>query len=157
MKVRTALQIPGLSASASEIVAHVLIVFFTAFGGVMVSSLTGTISMPAIEAALIAAAAAGVTAVVHFLLGLVPTPVVTAVGITSNAVSLKVTSSLYQVIVSLLVTFVTVFGAQLAAGAVGVASLPGLKALIISAITAAVAAAVQYLVKLVPTPKAAAA
>jgi hypothetical protein len=134
---------------------HALVIFLATFGTVLVTSLTGAISMSALEATLISAAAAGVTAVAHYLLGLIPSPPVAGAGITANLVSLKVTADLTQVLVSLLVTFLTVFGAQLVAGATHVTSLPTVKDLLIAAITAAVAAAVQYFAKLIPTPKAA--
>jgi hypothetical protein len=68
--------------------------------------------------------------------------------------TLKIPARAQQLLVSVAAIFLSIFGAQLVAGAVHVTSLPGITALITSAISAAVVGAVQFAIGLVPTPPA---
>jgi len=157
-----ALKLPRFSPAAMQFLAHVLIVFAIAFGGQLTAGATHAVSMPTLLALLTSAAAAGLTAVVHFLLGLVPTGVqppvaqgngmYAAVGALST-VSLKVKTRAYQILVSVLATFLSLFGAALVAGAVHVTSLPGTIDAVTAAISAAVVGVVQFAVGLIPAPK----
>lgn len=153
------LKLPRFSPAAVQFFAHVAIVFLVAFGGQMIPSLTGTISMPALLAVLTSAAAAGLTAVVHYLLGLVPSGSVPAVdngdgSFTAVAglsgVPLAVRNRLYQVLISIVVTFLSIFGSGLVAGGLHVTSFPGIVDAITAAIAAGVAGVIQFAVGLIP-------
>jgi hypothetical protein len=148
--MRTTLKWPGISPAVSQLLTHVTVVFLTAFGGQLVAGATGAItSMPTLLALLTAAAAAGVTAVAHYALGLIPTP---TPAVTAAVVPLKIPKAVQQVIWSTVIVFLTAFGAQLVAGASKVVSIPTLVALVAAGCAAAVTAAVQALLKLVPVP-----
>jgi hypothetical protein len=152
--MRATLKIPGLSAAASQMIVHVLTVFLAAFLTQLVGGAVHVINESTLLSLLVAASAAGATAVIHYLFGLIPTPLPVALRSRVFGVTLKVTSAFYQVLVSVIVTFVTVFGASLAGGATGVESLSALESLIIAAISAAVAAVVHYVTHLIPAPAA---
>jgi|SRR5579875_1083156 len=144
---------PKLSAF-EQMLLHVLLVFVVAFGGQMTTSVTGAIHISAVFAVLTSSAAAGAVAVVHYLLGLIPhaqLPPKTSM-LYMITVPPAITSRFYQLGISFIVTFLSMFGSVLVAGAVHVTSLPALGDLIYSAISAAVAAVVQYGVGLIPKP-----
>jgi hypothetical protein len=156
--MKTTLRIPGFSPAASQVIAHYLAIFLLAFGAQLVAGATHVVSIPALIALLTSAAAAGVTAVAHVMLGLIPVPQplpAPVVGTPYNVlgITLKVNTAGYQFLVSVLVTFLSIFGAQLVGGAAGITSLPSVVALILAAITAAVAGIVQFVVGLIPAPK----
>ncbi|MCU1493389.1 MAG: hypothetical protein JWO62_1153 [Acidimicrobiaceae bacterium] len=149
------LKIPGLSTAMNTVVLHVLIVFGTAFGAQLVAGAAHVVSISTLLALITAAAAAGLTAIVHFGLGLIPAPVATPVkGVSLGVagVSLKVQTRLYQFLVSVAVTFFSILGATLVSGAVHVTSLPSIVDLVTAAIAAAVAGIVQFVVGLIPAP-----
>lgn len=147
------LPIPWISAGAKQMLTHFLAVFLLAFGTSLVAGATNVLSINTAWSAIVAAAAAGSVAVAHYVMGLIPTPVDTA-----NRVGLVLVSksSLYQVLVSVISTFLVILGAQLVGGAANVESLPDVKAVVLSAIAAAVTGAVTYVFGLIPAPKPAA-
>lgn len=149
---RRALVLPPLSPATTQMLIHCVIVFLAAFGAQMVASTTGDIgSWPAILAVLTSAAAAGVTALVHFLLGLVPTPP------TDTSVSLKLPEPISQLLTHLVVVFLTVAGAQFALGAANVLNIHTLTAWVIAACAAGVSAIAHILFGLLPTANTTAA
>lgn len=144
------LTLPRLSPAVSQFLVHVLVVFLIAFGGQLAAAATGAIhNLPTLLAVVTSAAAAGVTAVVHYLLGLIPTPNPNAATI---AVTLKAASALSQVSWSIAVVFLSIFGAQLAVGASHVTSVRTLTALLVAAGSTAVITAVQHGLHLIPVP-----
>lgn len=169
-RTRSVFTIPHLSAAASQMLLHVAAVFLAAFGAQLVAQQTGAITgWPILLQLLLAAAAAGGSAVIHYLLGIIPTPTVSTAGsvgyadgtvhqrnelVSVTGISLKILSPLGQVFWSLVTVFVTTFGAQLLAGASGVVNIPTLESLVISAAAAAVTAVVQAVAKVVPVPAA---
>jgi len=152
--MKATLRMPGVSPVVSDVVTHFVAVFLLAFGTQMVTAATGKISISSLLAILISAAAAGVVAVAHIILGLIPTPAVGDGRSNAFGVPLKVKSAVYQIVTSVVVMFVSLFGAELIAGATHITSLPTATAVIVAAIMAAVAGVVQYVVKLVPAPSA---
>lgn len=152
------LKIPKLSPAVNQIVVHMLTVFLVAFGTQLVAGATGAVSISSVLALLTSAAAAGGVAVLHLVIGLVPTASTVSGNVSTKAtiaytVTLtQVKSAGYQLFLSVVVTFVTILGSQLAGGAVHATSLPSVIAVVLAAISAAVAAVVQFLVGLVPAP-----
>lgn len=146
------LPVPWISAGAKQMLTHFIAVFLLAFGTSLVAGATNVINVNTAWSAIIAAAAAGVTAVAHYVIGLIPTADVAA---EQNRVGLTLVSksSLYQVLVSVISTFLVILGAQLVGGAANVQSLPDAKAVVLSAIAAAVTGVVTYLFGLIPAPK----
>ena len=141
--MRTALKLPGLSPAVSQIVTHVLSVFTVAFLAQVGAAANGNIrDWPTLLALVLAAGVAGVVAVIHFLVGLIPTP------------ASLVKNPLAQVVWSAVTVFATTLGAQLAVGASRVVSVPTFVAVSTAAITAAAAAVLHYGFKLIPTPVA---
>jgi len=63
-----------LPKRAAQVVQHVVIVFVTAFVAQVVGSHVGHFDWPAVTAVVTSAAAAGGSAVLHYLTSLVPTP-----------------------------------------------------------------------------------
>lgn len=152
------MKLPKLPLAARQFIAHVAIVFGVAFGTQMLASLTPDFRISALLALLSSSAAAGLTAVVHYLLGLVPntTPSVDARGRTiayALVVPPAVTARALQVVVSIVAMFLSIFGAALVAGALHVTSLPSAADVVVAAISAAVAGVVQFAVGLIPTPR----
>lgn len=145
------MRLVALKLPSTQVLVHFVAVFLLAFGTQLVAGVSGAVSVSSLEAVLISAAAAGVTAVFHVIVGLVPTPVVA--NMSALGVSLKVKSALYQVVVSVAATFLSIFGAELVGGASHLTSLPGVIALVLAAIAAAVAGVVTFLIGLVPAPK----
>lgn len=133
-----------------QVLAHVLIVFAVAFVGQLSVGLTSGVSVPTLLAVLIAGAAAGATAVVHYLLGLVPAPIRTGSFGAFYHVPKVVETKLLQVAVSVVATFAIMAGTAALAGATSVISLPAASDLIFAAITAGVTGAVQYLIGILP-------
>lgn len=151
--MRAALKLPGVSPAVSQLVTHVLIVFVVAFGAQVSAADEGAIhDWPTLLALITAAAAAGATAVIHYIMGLVPAP---AAGVRGALIPAKVTNPFVQVAWSAVVVFLTSFGSQLAVGASGVVSAPTLEVLVVSAVSAAVTALLQWVLHLVPVPPAA--
>lgn len=140
-----------LKLPASQVVIHFLGVFGVAFGTQLIAGTTGATHYSSLMALLISAAAAGIVSVAHVALGLLPAPVE---GLTALGVSLKVKNKAYQFVTSVLVMFLSILGASLVGGAAHVTSLPGTVAVIMSAIAAAVAGVAQFVVGLIPAPKA---
>lgn len=153
--MRYTFRIPGVSSAVSQVLVHFASVFAVAFGTQLLAGLTGTVSVSTVLALLTASAAAGVIAVAHFALGLIPLPA-NRLGDSLNAmgISLKVKTAGYQFATSVVVMFVSILGAQLVGGAAGIESLPDVVAVVLSAIAAAVAGVAQALVGLIPAPKA---
>lgn len=145
------LPIPWISAGAKQMLTHFVAVFLLAFGTSLVAGATNVIDVNTAWSAIVAAAAAGAVAIAHYVMGLIPQPVEQ-----SNKVGLVLVSksSLYQVLVSVISTFLVILGAQLVGGAANVQSLPDAKAVILSAIAAAVTGVVTYVFGLIPAPKA---
>lgn len=152
---RFQLKLPGVSPAVNQVIVHYSMVFLLAFGTQLVAGTTGKVHVSSLLALLTSAGAAGLAAVVHVVLGLIPTPPTTQ-GLVPNAVgiSLKVKTEAYQFITSVVVMFLSIFGAQLVSGVVGITSLPDVIAVVLAAIAAAVTGIVQYFVSLVPAPKA---
>jgi hypothetical protein len=148
------MRLVALRLPSTQVIVHYLAVFLAAFGTTMVSSTTGAFNVSSLEALLISASAAGVVAVAHIVLGLVPTT--SSTGLNALGVSLKVKTAAYQVLVSVLATFLSIFGAALVAGATHLTSLPGVIDLVLAAISAGVAGVVTYVTGLIPAPKPAA-
>jgi hypothetical protein len=146
---RSTLTIPGLSAATSQIIVHYAAVFLVAFGVQLGAGATGVTSESTLLALLVSAAGAGAVAIGHLLFGLIPS---TPTAMAALGISPKVRSAAYQVILSVIITFVTIFGAQLVGGAAHVESLPGVVSLVIAAISAAVTGVVTFLVGLLPAP-----
>lgn len=149
------IKLPGTSTAAGKVIAHFLAVFAVAFGTQLVAGTTGTVHVSSLVALLTSAAAAGLVAVAHVVLGLIPTPP-TGQGLTSNAVgiSLKIKTQGYQFLTSVIVMFLSILGAQLVSGAAHITSLPDVIAVVLAAIAAGATGVIQYLVGLVPAPKA---
>jgi hypothetical protein len=155
--VRFKLKLPGVSATESDVILHYVGVFVFAFGTQALTGVTKVHSESEVLALLTSAGAAGVAAVVHVLLGLIPNHAsVKGVGMPFSPVgiSLKVKSSVNQILTSAVVVFISILGAELVGGAVHVTSLPAALAVAIAAIAAAVTAVAQYVIGLVPAPKA---
>lgn len=151
-------KIPGLSTAAGQVIAHFLAVFLLAFGTQLVAGTTGTVHISSLLALLTSAAAAGIIAVAHVVLGLVPSPAAAErrawqpTRFTAVGVSLKVRTDGYQFLTSVVVMFVSILGAQLASGALHITSLPDVVAVVLAAIAAAVTGVVQFVIGLVPAP-----
>lgn len=62
----------GLPKSVQDVIVHVVIVFTTAFAAQIIGASLGVFNWPAVAALLTSAAAAGGSAVLHYLLSLVP-------------------------------------------------------------------------------------
>lgn len=144
-------QLPRLSKSQSDFVLHVLSVFVAAFGTALVGGATHVTNWSTAVSVIFAAAAAGVAAVGHVIANLVPTPP-TPVIAAAIGISVKVKTRFYQAVQSVVILFLSIFGAALVSGAAHIGSLPDLKALLGAAIAAAVAGVVQYVIGLVPAP-----
>jgi hypothetical protein len=156
--MRITVKIPGLNAAASAVLVHFISVFAVAFLTQVVAGWTGTLNVPTLLSLVTSAAAAGVIAVIHVIIGLIPTapvsPNSTKPALTSPVgIPIKVQSAVYQLLTSAAVVFFSMLGAELVGGATHITSLPDAVALLIAAISAAVTAAVQYFVSLVPAPK----
>lgn len=133
--------------------AHVALVFLVAFAGTVTAGLTGKVDMPTLLALLIAGSSAGLTAVVHYLLGLIPTtptqlaPRETGLRFTVPA---AVETKLLQTLVSVLATFLVILGTSALAAASSVGSVPGVADVIVAALAAGMTGAVQYATGLLP-------
>jgi len=135
-----------VSPGTSAFILHLLSVFGAAFATQMVASgVAGVHTWPALLALVCAAAAAGLVATIHLVLGLIPNLNVTLTKFLGS-------SDAAQVVTSVLAVFLTTFGAQLAIGASQVASVGTLFALIVAGITASGTAVVHYVIGLVPVP-----
>lgn len=139
-----------MTPAFQQMAAHVLIVFTVAFVGQLSVGLTGDASVPTLLALLVASGAAGLTAVVHYLLGLIPQPIRTGSFGAFYHVPKIVEKKLAQVAVSVVATFLVIAGTSALAGAVSVGSLPGAADVIVAALSAGVAGLVQYLTGLLP-------
>lgn len=151
MKIRT---LAGLSSATGQLILHYLAVFAFAFGTQLVAGTQGA-HISSLVALLISAGAAGLVAVAHIALGLVPIPPAQA-GLAPNAlgISLKIKTQLYQFATSVVVMFFSILGASLISGAAHLTSFPDAIAVLLAAIAAAVAGVAQYVVGLIPAPKA---
>lgn len=137
--MRPPFRLPGLTAAASQLVAHVAVVFAAAFGAQLVAAANGNVHRwPALLAVVVAAACAGVSAVVHYLLGLIP------------AGTPKLASQVAQSLASVVTVFLTVFGGQLAIGGSKVTTVASLVALVVAASTAGASTAFHLLIGLLP-------
>lgn len=148
-------KLPGVSSAVSQVLVHFSAVFLIAFGTQLVAGTTGALHISSLLALLTSAAAAGVIAVAHVVLGLVPLPP-TGDTLEPNAVgiSLKVKTKGYQFLTSVLVMFISILGASLIGGAAHVTSLPSVIAVVLAAIAAGAAGVAQFLVGLIPAPQA---
>lgn len=144
--MRKTFKLPKISPAVSSVLVHYLAIFAVAFGSYLATNAVGKTSISALVAVIGAAATAGLVAVGHVILGLVPTDA--RYGITP-----KVKTAGYQILTSVAIMFVGTLGAQLATGAVHASTFPDLVAVISAALAAGVFAVVQYLVGLVPAPK----
>jgi hypothetical protein len=151
--MRTTIKLPGVSPAISQLITHYGLIFLLAFGTQMVASLTGGIHISSLFAVLTSAASAGLIAVIHVVLGLIPTQATGPGNLNAFGVSLKVKSMAFQLVSSAIAVFLTVLGAELVEGATHITSLPDVTAVLLAAIMAAVSAVVQYVVGLVPAPK----
>lgn len=61
-----------ITGTAAEIADHVVIVFVTTFVAQVVGAWSGAFNWPTISALVVSAAAAGASAVWHYLVGLIP-------------------------------------------------------------------------------------
>jgi hypothetical protein len=156
------LRVPKFGPATKTMLLHVAIVFAAAFGGQLVAGATNVVSIPTLFALLYSAAAAGLIAIAHYVLGLIPTPPAPgrqnadgswSISGGGSAVPSLIEKRLYQFLVSVVVTFLSIFGAALVAGTVHVTSLPSGIDAIVAAISAAVAGVVQVLAGLIPAPK----
>ncbi len=151
---RATVKLPGISPAISQLLTHYFLIFLAAFGTQMLATLTvGGLHISSLLAVLTSAAAAGLIAVIHVVLGLIPTQATGPGNLNAFGVSLKVQTVAFQLITSAVAMFLTVLGAELVGGATHLTSLPDVTAVILAAIMAAVAAVVQYFVGLVPAPK----
>jgi hypothetical protein len=144
-----------LTSARKQLLVHLIAVFLAAFGTQIVGAATVT-NESTLVSLLVSAGAAGVAAVAHVLLGLIPTTsVVLSTGERTSALGIpsSVKTAGYQIVVSMVVVFLSIFGASLLTGVAGATSLPGIQSAVIAAISAAVAAVVQATVGLIPTPK----
>lgn len=71
---RETIKLPKLSSAVSSVLLHVGIVFAVVFGGQLVAHAAHAETLNAVGQIVIAAGAAGVSAAVHYLLGLIPVP-----------------------------------------------------------------------------------
>lgn len=142
-----------LTPAFKQMAAHVALVFVVAFAGTVTAGLTGKVDMPTLLALLIAGSSAGLTAVVHYLLGFIPTtptqlgPFRSVYGFTVPA---AVETKLAQVGVSVLATFLVILGTSALAAASSVGSVPGTADVIVAALASGVTGGVQYLTGLLP-------
>lgn len=136
--------------SFRQMLGHVLVVFGVAFFGQLGAGITGVASIPTLRALLVASGAAGLTAVAHYLLGLIPSPIRTGSFGAVYGVSPVVQRRLVQVAVSVVTTFAVIAGTSALAGATSVGSMPGGADLIVAAIAAGVTGVVQYITGLLP-------
>jgi uncharacterized membrane protein len=104
-------------------------------------------SWPALLALVCSAAAAGLVAAVHVLLGLIP-------NLNVDLAKWLGSSNVAQIVTSALAVFATTFASQLALGASNVASVGTLYALLVAAVTAAGASVLHYAIGIVPVPVA---
>lgn len=139
-----------LTPAFKQMLAHVAIVFLVAFGASVSAGLTNAASIPTLLALLIAGGSAGLTAVVHYLLGFIPSSVPAGKFGAIRAVPAAVETKLLQVAVSVVAMFLVIAGTSALAGAVSVSSLPSAVDLIVAAIAAGVTGAVQYATGLLP-------
>ena len=139
-----------MTTAFRQMAGHVLIVFLVAFVGVVSAGLTGSISAPTLLALLIAGGSAGLTAVVHYLLGLVPAPIRTQSFGAFYHVPPVVEQRLLQVLVSMVATFLVIAGTAALAGTTSVGSIPTAADLIVAAISAGLTGVVQYVTGLLP-------
>lgn len=139
--MRLALKLPS-----TQVLVHILAVFLLAFGGQLAAA--GTTNESNWLALLTSGFAAGLVAVAHILGSIFPLPDGSAVG-----VSFAVKSNLYNFVMVAVMTFVSIFGTALVTGATKLTSFPSVVALLIAAISAAVAGVVQLVLNLIPAPK----
>lgn len=149
--MRFTLKLPGLSPAVNQVILHFAAVFLFGFLSQLGAGVTGTVNVPTLLALLTSAAAAGVAAVIHVVLGLIPAS--DQSGLNTLGISLKVKSTGYQTLVSVVVMFLSILGASLVAGATHIGSLPDAVAVVSAGIGAGVTGVVQFLIGLVPTPK----
>lgn len=153
------IKLPGTSAAAGQVIAHFFAVFLLAFGTQLVAGTTGTVHVSSLLALLISAAAAGLVAVAHVVLGLIPvTPsdgtLIGGKSYNQLGISLKIKTKWYQFWTSVVVMFLSILGASLVGGAAGITSMPDVIAVVLAAISAAVVGVVQLVIGLVPAPAA---
>lgn len=140
-----AFKLPRLSPAVSQVLTHVIVVFALAFGGQIAAAYTGAIpDMPTLLALVSSAAVAGLTAVIHYVAGIVPSPN------PAVAATLATRSQVAQWAATYLAVFLAAFGAQLALGASHVVSIGTIPAVIVAACVAAVAAVAHRLAGLIP-------
>ena len=146
--MRTSPRIPGLTAGASAFTLHLLSVFASAFIFQMVlAGVANAHSWPALLALICSAAATGLAAAVHVVLGLIP-------DLNVDLAKWLGSSSVAQIVTSALTVFGTTFASQLALGASNAASVGTLYALAVAAVTSAGASALHYGLSIVPVPAA---
>jgi hypothetical protein len=146
--VRTTLRIPGVSAGASAFTLHLLSVFASAFVFQMVlAGVANAHSWPALLALICSAAATGLAAAIHVVLGLIP-------DLNLDLAKWLGSSSIAQIVTSALTVFGTTFATQIALGASNAASIGTLYALLVAAVTSAGAAVFHYGLGIVPVPVA---
>ncbi len=150
---KSTIKLPGVSPAVSQLVTHYFLIFAAAFGTQMLATLTNGIHISSLVAVLTSAAAAGLIAVLHVILGLIPNQNTGSGKVNAFGIALKVQTALFQLVTSAVAMFLTVLGAELVGGAAHLTSLPDTTAVILAAIMAAVAAVVQWVVGLVPAPK----
>lgn len=152
------LPIPYLTPEKRQVVTLGISVFVVAFVSSIIANQTSLLHLNTALSALGAAAAAGVVALAHYIFDIVPTPAQVKDGVQSKAgkvgLVLASKSQFYTVAVSAGITFATILGSQLVAGAAHAESLPDLKAVFLSAIAAAVTGVFTYAFGLIPAPKA---
>jgi len=138
-------------SAAVQLVVHVIVTFLAAFGTALVAGATNIVSMPTLLALLYSAGAAGLVAVLHYVLGLIPAaPKIGKIGLNRQlSVPPVVTHDLGKLAVSIVATFVTILGGGLVAGATHVTSLPDVVAVVTAAISAAIAGVVQLVTGLI--------
>lgn len=127
---------------------HLLAVFVGAFASQVAIAANTSFNIATWKAALMAAFFSGIVAVAHVVIGMIPLPATTMVGI-----SLTIKTVGYQFYISVISTFLVIFGGNLATGALHITSFPSAVAAVAAAISAAVAGVVQILTSLVPAPK----
>jgi hypothetical protein len=150
--IRT-LKLPGVPPQVSSVLVHFALVFSGAFSTQLLAGLAGSIKVSTLLALLTSASVAGVVAVVHVALGLIPQADQDS-NVNSYGVSLVIRSRAYQFLTSIAVIFLSTLGAQLISGATHITSLPDVTAVILAAIAAGSIAVVQLVIGLIPSPRA---
>lgn len=137
-----------LSPAQRAVVIRYLQVFGFAFAAQLIAGKTGYASIPTLWAGITSAFAAGIVAVLKSL-GQINQ--LEKVGFT-----LKEKTAVYQFLTGFAVMFIGALGANLATGAAHATTFPDLVAVVVAAISGAIFAATQWIISLIPPPKASA-